>query len=140
MSKINSSSQFSTSKADFSISKLISGRKPGYWLIGISSLYEIFISVIFCYFILNSFRSPGILSETSSSSHCCFTVPCVSHHVHPAFNKVCKGLSWWGICLQLRFWSLGPGIESCIRLPAWRGVCFSLSLCPFFISERYWAK
>ena len=34
-----------------------------------------------------------------------------------------------GICLWLGSWSQGPGIQSCIGLPAWRGTCFSLSVC-----------
>ena len=38
-------------------------------------------------------------------------------------------LSQLSICLQLRSLSQGPGIEPCLRLPAQRAVCFSLSLC-----------
>ena len=38
-------------------------------------------------------------------------------------------LSGLGACLWLRSWSQGPGIETCIRLSAQRGVCSSLSLC-----------
>ena len=33
------------------------------------------------------------------------------------------------ICLRLRSWSQGPGIEPCIGPPAPQGACFSLSLC-----------
>ena len=38
-------------------------------------------------------------------------------------------LSQLNICLQLRSWSRGPGIEPCIGIPAQEGVCFYLSLC-----------
>lgn len=38
-------------------------------------------------------------------------------------------LGWLSVCLRLRSWSHGPGIEPCIRLPAQWGVCYSLSLC-----------
>ena len=36
-------------------------------------------------------------------------------------------LSQWSICLQLRSWSYGPGMEPHIRLPAQWRVCSSLS-------------
>ena len=36
--------------------------------------------------------------------------------------------SWLNICLWLRLWSPGPGIEPWVGLPAHQGVCFSLSL------------
>ena len=43
-----------------------------------------------------------------------------------------KGAPGWlnqlSVCLHPRSWSQGPGIEPCIRLPAQRGVHFSLSL------------
>ena len=39
-------------------------------------------------------------------------------------------LSWLSVCFQLSSWSQDPGIQSCIRLPAHWGVCFSLCLCP----------
>ena len=32
------------------------------------------------------------------------------------------------ICLQHRSWSRGPGMESCVRLPAQQRVCFSFFL------------
>ena len=38
------------------------------------------------------------------------------------------GFSRLSDCLQLRSWSPGPGIESHVRLPTQRGICFSLSL------------
>ena len=38
------------------------------------------------------------------------------------------------VCLQLRAWSHGPGIEPHIRLPARRGACFSLSHSPCLCS------
>ena len=46
---------------------------------------------------------------------------------------------WVSVCLQLRSWSQGPRIETCIRLPAQWGVCFSLCpspySCSFFLSQ-----
>ena len=40
-------------------------------------------------------------------------------------------LSQLRVCLQLRSWSQDPEIEPGVRLPAWREVCLSLSLCLF---------
>ena len=50
-------------------------------------------------------------------------------------------LSQLSVCLWLRSLPWGPGIEACIRLPAQRGLCFSLSLwlslhlCPLSLSQ-----
>ena len=53
----------------------------------------------------------------------------------PLENQFCGAPGWLsGLshCLQLRSWSQGPGIESCIGLTARWGACFLLSLClPF---------
>ena len=38
-----------------------------------------------------------------------------------------RWLSWLSVSLWFRSWSQGPGIEAHIRLPAQKGVCFSLS-------------
>ena len=40
---------------------------------------------------------------------------------------------WLSICLQLRVWSQGPGIESHIMLPAWSLLPLPMSL-PLFVS------
>ena len=39
-----------------------------------------------------------------------------------------RWIRWLSICLQLRSWSWGPGIKSCIRLPAQLGSFFCLFL------------
>ena len=41
------------------------------------------------------------------------------------------GAQWLSVHLQLQARFRGPGIKSCIGLPAQWGACFSLSLCPF---------
>ena len=49
------------------------------------------------------------------------------------FNYI-EGVPGWlspaSVCLLLRSWSPGPGIESRVGLPAQPGVCFSLCLSP----------
>ena len=44
-------------------------------------------------------------------------------------NRAPGWLSGLSLCLRLRSWSQGPGMEPRIGLSAQRGVCFSLSLC-----------
>ena len=49
---------------------------------------------------------------------------------------------WLSVCLWLRSWSLGPGMESCIRFPAWSlllplPVSMPRSLCQH-IPHAYW--
>ena len=44
-------------------------------------------------------------------------------------EDVSGGLRGLSICLQLRSWCQGPGIEPRVGLPAQWGVCFSLPLC-----------
>ena len=50
------------------------------------------------------------------------------------------GFSRWSVCLWFRSWSQGPGIESCIRLPAQWGVCISLWLSPCLSSLSFSLK
>ena len=46
------------------------------------------------------------------------------------FNQEVEGaarwLSWLSLCLWLRSWSQGPGIEPFVGLPAQQRACFSL--------------
>ena len=52
-------------------------------------------------------------------------------------NGVPGWLSRWSVCLQLRSWSQGPGIEPHIMgLPAQWGVCLCHSPCLFSLSSR----
>ena len=60
-----------------------------------------------------------------------------------------KGVPGWlsqlSACLLLRSWSQGPGMETWVGLPAQRGVCFFLSLCPslcfiFSLSNKIFMK
>ncbi len=55
-----------------------------------------------------------------------------------SFRGAPEWLSWLSVCLQLRSWSRGPGIEPHVRLPAQWGVCFSLllSLCALSLSKK----
>ena len=47
-------------------------------------------------------------------------------------------LSRLSLCLRLRSWSQGPGIETCIRLSALWGACFLLSLSAC-LSAYFWS-
>ena len=84
----------------------------------------------------SSLYTVEITSKTSSRA--CFVT----------IKRVGTGAPGWlslvSICLQLRSWSQGPGMEQRIRLPAQWGVCFSLPLflcpslclCPLSLSNK----
>ena len=54
-------------------------------------------------------------------------------------------VQWLSVCLWLRLWSWGPGIESCIRLPAGSLLPFAyisafLSVSHEWINKIFWKK
>ena len=73
----------------------------------------------------------NVFRKYTETIHICILPTCKLIFFNSHGFKAPGWLCQLSVCLQLRSWSPDPGIKPCVGLHAQRGVCFSLSLCPF---------